>query len=182
VVVSGEKTGLSRRELLKKSAVAGVVFWSVPVIESVVSSAAAASPSGPISCSWAYVAYITPGGTIFVAGYASNQGQNNCTGYAANPNNTATALVSFGGHNYVFNMNEGQPGHPNLVTFTPVIAPNTGQGIAPTTCSDLTQSGQSITANNGNTILAYFYFGGGALIGKGSPTTPTTSITLPTPC
>jgi hypothetical protein len=179
--------GLSRREMLKRTAVAGAVFWSVPVIESVTSAAAAASPGGATACSWVYVAYANPSspGTIFVAGY-NKSGQNVCTNYSANPQNSVQATpqpTSFGGNNYVFTMNAGSPGHPTLVTFTINGASGPPVQPAPATCTDLFQSGQSITALNGNTILAYFYFGASTLTGVGfSAPTPNNSLLLPLPC
>ncbi len=178
--MSGQTTGVSRREILKKSAVAGAVFWSVPVIESITSAAAAASPTGAIVCSWAYVVYIF-NGTIFAAGYTNTGGGNNCHAYAANPH---TAWYCHGPRkeltNYTFNLLSTSPGGADLVRFS------TGGAFTPATqppdCSHLTQNGNTVTASGGATILAFFDFHSGAVGSSGTMTNPPANNTITLPC
>lgn len=189
-----ERSGISRRDIIKKGAIAGAVFWSVPVIESVTSAASATSATGPISCSWAYIVYAV-GGQIYVAGYSNAGGQNNCASFAANPDHGTYAVsgVSYEGTTYTFYISEGSPGGPGLVTYeTDADSDNTtGPGItdgdsdatALTAASDcntyLSQSGTSITAQNGATLLAYFYFGGTTGLSGGAANG---AISLPANC
>ena len=48
---------ISRRDVIKKGAVAGAIFWSAPVIESVVSRAAAQSGGISLAASYIFVEY-----------------------------------------------------------------------------------------------------------------------------
>lgn len=71
-----ERSGISRRDILKKGAIAGAVFWSVPVIESVTSAASATSgcpPNASLQISGAAVIYTVAGSsTVYWTAFASN--------------------------------------------------------------------------------------------------------------
>lgn len=58
-----EKPGLSRRDLIKKGAVAGAIVWTVPMIESVPAYAATGSTIST-ACSWFMLVY-TVGGVTY---------------------------------------------------------------------------------------------------------------------
>src|SRR3954469_24181021 len=64
VVEPGERKGLSRRDMIKASAVAGAAAWTAPVIiDSLSSPAAAASGALPTGCSYAlFVFYVNGNG------------------------------------------------------------------------------------------------------------------------
>ena len=68
---------ISRREIIKKGAVAGAVFWSAPVIESVVSRAAAQSnqctSTATFNASYIFVVFQV-GSTIYFSGFAQGGG------------------------------------------------------------------------------------------------------------
>jgi len=71
-----ERSGISRRDIIKKGAIAGAVFWSVPVIESVTSAASATSGActpAPLTISGAAVLYTLPGSTtVYLAAFTSS--------------------------------------------------------------------------------------------------------------
>ena len=57
-VVQGERKGLSRRQMIKASAVAGAAAWTAPVIiDSLASPAAAPSGGLPTGCSYALIVF-----------------------------------------------------------------------------------------------------------------------------
>lgn len=72
------KSGISRRDLIKKGAVAGAVFWSVPVIESITSRAAAQSGCVTFNASWIYVIW-KYNGTYYYTGYKQGDSGSTCT-------------------------------------------------------------------------------------------------------
>lgn len=71
-----EKKGLSRRQVIASGAVGAAAFWSVPVIDSVVSRAAAGShcpPAAALAISGAAVVYQLPNDShIYWAAFAAN--------------------------------------------------------------------------------------------------------------
>jgi hypothetical protein len=63
----GERRGLSRRDLIKASAVAGAAAWTAPVIiDSLASPAAAQSGGLPTTCSYALIVFSFGGGTYIM--------------------------------------------------------------------------------------------------------------------
>jgi len=52
-----EKSGLSRRDLIKKGAVAGAIVWTIPMIASVPAYASVGSPGGITACSFVTIVY-----------------------------------------------------------------------------------------------------------------------------
>ncbi len=110
-----EKSGISRRDLIKKGAVAGAVFWSVPVIESVTSRAAAQSGCVSFNASWLYVIY-TYNGVTYYTGFskADTTGQCTAASYPANTGNNALVIGPCGGIYYELSPTQGTPA---LVTY-----------------------------------------------------------------
>jgi hypothetical protein len=167
---------------LKKSAVAGAVFWSVPVIESITSAAAAASPTGPITCSWAYVVYADASGNIFVAGYQHTGATNDCHSYGTNNLAVSTATATHAGNSYAFTLNVGPPGSgPFQVTYS-VNGGSLIHGVQPPDCTSLTQSGNTVTAAPGVTILAWFAHSGSTIFNSGTMTNPPAGNSVPINC
>src|SRR4051812_2077926 len=69
VVEQGEGRGLSRRQMIKASAVAGAAAWTAPVIiDSLASPASALSAGGSYACSKGYVIYKV-GTTVYYSGF-----------------------------------------------------------------------------------------------------------------
>jgi hypothetical protein len=82
--LSTTESQISRRNLLKKSAAAGAVFWAVPVIESVTSRAAAAS--GGLTCGLVFVFYQHANGVVNIEAFvAGSNGSVGCTNSHTNP-------------------------------------------------------------------------------------------------
>ncbi|MGH9057635.1 MAG: hypothetical protein ACRDYY_17510 [Acidimicrobiales bacterium] len=190
-----ESTKFSRRDMLKKGAVAGAVFWAIPVIETVPAYAATGSyqgkKAGSIGCSWAYVVYIVPGHTsVYVAGYQSGSSQQNvCTNYAdtaglqmttlsvtcSTPSTSSTTFtlppkVKGAGAVTYYGGLGGTPSSPE-------------SGTQPTDCNMyLKQSGNMIIPQGGAIIQAYFWFTGGGSGGPGAQCGTGGSIALPVGC
>lgn len=177
MTVEETKSGISRRDLIKKGAVAGAVFWSVPVIESVTSRAAAGSlTTGPIGCSWTYVIWKYQGGTtLYVSGYSNAGSTNDCTSFANTANHPTGGNGSGNGGNVAtgnpetcfgtsYGMVDNASG-PAAVTVNGAGLVSAGpppvySTTADSSCTALTQSGNTITASSNVIILAYFYYGG----------------------
>lgn len=144
----------SRRDILKKSAAAGAVFWAVPVIDSVVSRAAAGSTVA-FQCSYGIIVYMQTGtNNYFYARYSS--GSTSGSGCANGANNGGNGGCTFSGTSnglsVVINSWTGQ---------TPDITVNgTALTSSNFSCANLTQTGDTITANSGYTMLAAVAFGG----------------------
>lgn len=164
---------ISRRDLIKKSAVAGAVFWSVPVIESVTSRAAAQSTgcsSANFSASWIYVVYTyTSGGvtTTSYIGFSKGDTTGTCTP-ASNPHGVISTPVCATGYFYTLENYSGAPETVTETNFTtkitstlPYAYPN-GTGCDLFTISGGQVSVASIDSSEVK-IVAAFCFGGGNL-------------------
>src|SRR5215510_71125 len=87
------RAGLSRRDLIKRSAVVGGVAWTAPlIIESIVSPAAAGShddcTGGSVTLSWIWILYRvgSPGSyTYYTTGFNNTTNSQSCGGGGANP-------------------------------------------------------------------------------------------------
>jgi hypothetical protein len=160
---------ISRRDLIKKSAVAGAIIWSAPVIESVTSRAAAQSATcsaTAFNASWIYIVYTyTDSAGAIVTSYIgftlnSSTGTGTCTP-AANPHEDKSTGVCTTGYYYtILTTGKGvQP--PAVVTET--------NGSGTTTplpygadggCSLFTLTGSTVTSNSASVqIVAAFCFG-----------------------
>lgn len=172
----------SRRDVLKKSAVAGAVFWSVPVIESVTARAAAQSNcfNGSVpTASYVWVVYkVVQGNTTnyYFTGITVNgqfgQGKSDsfpcgasskCNGFfftnpGFNGSNVATSHITWGTScatsDQTNSANYLEDGSPYLN----VQVTSTGSGGA--------NFNITTVANSGTSILMIFYFTGG---GNGGP-------------
>ena len=150
------KPGISRRDIIKKSAVAGAVFWSVPIIESITSSAAAVSgTTGGSFCgaSYAFVFYKNIStGTYFFASFIKGtttcglQGTNHCdytaTGLGDLVGVDGTTIISF-------------PSSNGSVSATV----NGTTLLTTQNCVGVMQSGDTISALSGYEIVAVSAFG-----------------------
>ena len=98
VVEQGERKGLSRRDLIKASAVAGAAAWTAPVIiDSLASPAAAGSvcqPPGTINTSGAGAIYqINHTGTVYFSWIPNGQTTCAATGTVPNDSTVTNAMV-----------------------------------------------------------------------------------------
>jgi hypothetical protein len=163
VVEQGERKGLSRRDLIKASAVAGAAAWSAPVIiDSLASPAAAASgcTGSSVTLSWIWILY-TVGGNYYVTGFS--KGDNACNAGGSNPHSATCAPCGAG--SFTVNNFSG--------TFSGSFTTSGGCGGTQRTDFTLVNSaggcgtyivfnnGQ-ITSQNGATILASVGFGAGS--------------------
>lgn len=147
--VRRQHTGLSRRDLIKRGAVAGGVVWAAPVIDSFTSGAFAAgsTPTGQANfgCSWAYLVWLDLSTqTIYYTGF-QNDSLTACGSNAANPNHGTPSLsCNVNGANYTFVLGEGNP--PEIA----VTGAQTQTLTAPTSslCGQLAYSG------GGNTVIS----------------------------
>jgi hypothetical protein len=142
-----ETSGISRRDVLKKGAVAGAVFWAVPVIESVTSAASAGSSSF-VTCSFSFVVW-EKAGVTYVSGF--QQAMAGCTNFAGKPGGTS---ITCSGVTYILLDSEVYIGS---TASTPIPRATSVQCSAA-----LIQNGNTVTAAPGVTLLAVFSFGGGS--------------------
>jgi hypothetical protein len=111
-------TGVSRRELLKKSAVAGAVFWAVPVIESVTSRAAAAS--GGLTCGLVFVFYQHANGVVNIEAFvAGSNGSVGCTNSHINPCTPSPASMTCFTNTFTLSMGLSGTGMPAATALVP---------------------------------------------------------------
>jgi hypothetical protein len=157
---------ISRRDLIKKSSVAGAIIWSAPVIESVTSRAAAQSTgcsSANFSASWIYVVYTyTSGGVTATSyiGFSKGDTTGTCTP-ASNPHGVISTPTCSTGYIYTLESNKGAP---ETVTETKSLITTTLPYGAGGGCSLFTISGgqvglSSSGVTNGVQIVAAFCFG-----------------------
>lgn len=161
--VTPEKSGISRRDLIKKGAVAGAVFWSVPVIESITSRAAAQSGCVTFNASWLYVVY-TYGGTTYFTGFSKADTTGSCTP-GANPQNTRT--ISCSGIYYTLKAFTGTPTDGDVLYGASSSPGSAAIYVGYPNCNTyLTLSGGEVTpVLTGVTIVAAFCFGASTLSG-----------------
>jgi hypothetical protein len=145
----------SRRDILKKSAAAGAVFWAVPVIESVTSRAAAASGTVTFTCSYGIIVYQQTGTSNYFWARFSN-GSTNSSGCAIGSNNGGSFGCTFDGTvnglHVVIGSWTGTT--PNITVGSTTVT------SSDFSCAHLNQTGDTITANSGYTMLAAVAFGG----------------------
>jgi hypothetical protein len=160
--------GISRRDVIKKGAVAGAVLWSAPVIESVVSRAAAQSTcnsTATFNASYIFVVY-TVGGVTYFTGFTaggtcgsqdSSKGgpvsTGSCGGVVYTLNNFNGAGNAQGSLTY----GSSATGFQTPATYTP----------SPACSMYLTISGGTVStvAGSGAQIVAAFCFGASTLTG-----------------
>jgi hypothetical protein len=135
----GNRRGMSRRELIRNAAGAGVVAWTAPLlIESIASPSASLSDGFP--CSYASIVYTVNGSGPFAA--KINQFTSTCD---TSDNSTSSDAPGFsnacGGHTY----SNGCSGNKMCQDGSAVPA---GGGSCP-----FTVSGGHVTANAGVSIL-----------------------------
>jgi hypothetical protein len=171
VVEQGERRGLSRRDMIKASAVAGAAAWTAPVIiDSLSSPAAAASGNTGINCSKSIVFFTIPTspGTVYIAGFQDTSCQTcDCFGNWSGPNlgggTCPHACFSCGGNTFRVNVGTTNAGTTTACdggTFTAASTLSAG------TCNTyLSYGGGTVTGKGGATILGALGFGGNTLNG-----------------
>jgi hypothetical protein len=183
-VEQGSGKGLSRRQMIKASAVAGAAAWTAPVvIDSLASPAAAASfhcSGTSVTMSWIYILFQLPTGEIKVTGFSTgdkacgsggkNNGGTRCnltaggkwpactnaTGYTITLNDFSANPPSPAANDITYNAS-GSCGAPQSNNWTYMDA---GAG-----CGNwISFNGGEIKSINGAKILAAMGFGAGELI------------------
>ena len=154
------KSGLSRRQMIKASAIAGAAAWTAPVIiDSLASPAAAQSePSIAVTCSWFYVVYMKSGDSAVY--FTSANDSNAVCGNAQPPNNSGLRTKTCNGIVYTLPLNGTVPtAGGNPATNDP-------------NCADfITISGSTLFAKGDATILAAFAHPGGGSVCSPCPST-----------
>jgi hypothetical protein len=156
----GEQPGLSRRQMIKASAVAGAAAWTAPmIVDSLSSPAAAGSGGSTIGCSWVYVFFKKPGDmTVY---YSAFQGTSQCGSFASN-NTEAPCGVCADSVNYSINeFTGGEGGSVGNLRYGGTCPRGSGDGSTAATkvgsadCGTwLSVSGNTISPAGGATILA----------------------------
>jgi hypothetical protein len=160
VVEQGERRGLSRRDMIKASAVAGAAAWTAPVIvDSLASPAAAASGcSGPsVTLSWIYVLY-TVGGNYYITGFST--GDTVCGGGGSNTH--AVTCANCAGGSFTLNEFTGTPPDPSV----PDATYNTSGGCGGAQSNAWTFTNGSTTPHCGTNII----FNNGQITSQGGAT------------
>ena len=170
----GAQRGMTRRDMIKASALAGAAAWTAPVIiDSVASPAAAQTPTVEntgINCSKSILFFTIPGDTtVYIAGFQDNACQTcNCFGNWSSPNlgNCNSACFTCGGVTYQVNAGSGT----SAGTATSCGGTFTQASILPfgnaTDCNHwLSYGGGTVTGINGATVLGALGFGGNQLNG-----------------
>ncbi|HWG73774.1 MAG TPA: hypothetical protein VG184_06940 [Acidimicrobiales bacterium] len=146
---------ISRRDVIKKGAVAGAILWSAPVIESVTSRAAAGSHSctstGSFNASYVFVVFTnTVNGvttTYFTGINSSGCGQQNA-------NNQGDFCVQCGGVYYYLHTFSGSSGTSTAITTSTVSCSAAEASTTSPTYVDSTTCGQYLTVSNGTVSAA----------------------------
>ena len=158
-IEQGERSGLSRRQMIKASAVAGAAAWTAPVIIDSLASPAAAGSGLAFGLSFAIVIFDYNGNRYAMK---VDGGTNTCTG-TLNVGGDATN-VSFGTCN---GTTTGIDGSKDLTTSGTTAVAYPG----PPACSTLFDfNGFNITSKNGATIV--FAFAHSGSFGSGCNNTP----------
>ena len=159
VVKKGEGRGLSRRDMIKASAVAGAAAWTAPVIiDSLASPAAAATGTTGIGCSWVYVFFKKAAGdsVVYYTGFAKNG-----VGCGNGSSNNATPIcVPCGGVNYTIGtFGGGEGGSVGELTYgtgtctAGTALPNAAVHEPTATCSSFITASGGVIMPVGTTVL-----------------------------
>jgi hypothetical protein len=168
-IEEGSTRGLSRRQLIKASAVAGAAAWTAPmIIDSLSSPAAAASQNcggGSLTCSWIYVLYRVSG-TYYVSGF--NLAGTTCGGGGSNTHAVLCNTSCPAGISFTINLFNGGASGTDF-SYSTSNACGGGTQLTPTylglpTCSNYVIVDHGfITATGGAEILAADAFGAGSM-------------------
>jgi len=152
---------ISRRRLIQAGAAVGGALWVAPVVESITSSAAAASaPSTGLNfgCSWVYLVWESDSGPEYTGWQFDTNTK--CNSDAANPTSHGTSSLTANGVTYA--LGNASPGPPPIT----ISGPSTTVTLSTTTdgCDNFTYSvnslGQTVISSGSVTIVAGFSFGG----------------------
>lgn len=180
VVDQDGRRGLSRRQMIKASAVAGAAAWTAPVIiDSVSSPALGAVASGcsgnSVTLSWIYVLYRV-GTSYFITGFSG--GQSTCGGGGSNPNHGTLCVECQGGTSFTLNQFNGPPPIPGSSVANAEALYTTAGGCAgtqsnawtfvgaPACGTHIVFNGGQIMSQGGAVIIAAIGFGGFGVGGK----------------
>jgi hypothetical protein len=177
-VEQGSRDGLSRREMIKASAVAGAAAWTAPmIIDSLTSPAAAASGGAlPTSCSYALIVF-TFGGNTYVMKIQS--GSASCAGDDSTSSDSEMSSFPCGGHTYDIPVTHIVRQDGSAIT------PYPGGSAA---CDALfTVSGSTITRDNAGVTILFAVShhgppGGGYLGSKFYPACPASPSSVTVNC
>jgi hypothetical protein len=159
----GESGGLSRRQMIKASAIAGAAAWTAPVIiDSLSSPAAAFTPpaGGSVNCSKLYVFFLKPGDTtVYWTGYQNTCIGCGCVGTFSSSNLGGFAWNCFTCNAKSFRVNVGQSTSSGATCPTATTAATL---VGTPACDTyLTTSSGNVSAQPGVTILGGFSFHAG---------------------
>jgi hypothetical protein len=164
--------GMSRRDLIRASAIAGAAAWTAPVIIDSLSSPAAAGSGGvPVGCSWFYVLYKRAGSDVVY--WTSADDSSALCGNAQPANNSGARVKTCNGVTYT--LPDGT--HP-VPTY------DSGSGATPATADPncatyISINGTTLLAIGDATILAAFsHPGGGSVCSPCPATTANNSIAV----
>ena len=178
----GIRRGLSRRDMIRRSVVAGAAAWTAPaILDSLASPAAAGSipcTGTSVTLSWIYVLYKV-GSDYFVTGFSKNDSSCNAGGANPDTHGTKCAFCSVTGVSFTLN-NFNPPPDPATNDATYGLSGCLGTQSNNWTYEDdsscgtyITFQNGSIVSQNGATIMAAVGFGAGHLIpicpNNGSP-------------
>jgi len=162
---------MTRREIIKASAIAGAAAWSAPVIiDSLASPAAAASgcTGSSVTLSWIYVLY-TVGGAYYVTGFSKND--TTCGGGGSNTH--AITCAACAGGSFTLNEFTGVPPDPSASEATYNVSGGgcggaqsnawtfTTSATSPACGTNIVFNNGQITSQGGATIIGAVGFGAG---------------------
>jgi hypothetical protein len=148
-VFDEEKSGLSRRQMIKASAVAGAAAWTAPVIiDSLASPAAAGTPHcgpGTPNLSYGVVVYLKNG--VY---YQAKITGANCAGGGVNGDGSGCVNLNCGGQTWT---------NPSGTVHGSVSGDTTDAPSSGTTCTDLTvhNSGGWVTTNSSDVTIIFAF-------------------------
>jgi len=188
--VTGSRSLVSRRNVLRAAGAAGAAVWVAPVVESFTSYAVAGSapttPTGSnFGCSWVYVVWENAAGKIFYTGWQGDT-STACNSDAAYPSaNGQKTSVSTTCNSIKFTL-EPTKGAPPVISYSGYSgSPGSGKRTSTTNgCGYFTYSGsggRTIQASHDTTILAAFSFGASTVTAI-CPNTTVTGNTLTVTC
>jgi hypothetical protein len=160
--IGRSRRGMTRRDLIKASAIAGAAAWTAPVIIDSLASPAAAQTGQPeifrasVPCSWIYLIWTPDGGTtINYTGFKNGDTGSTCT-KSANPG-PITDCQSCPGTGISYQLGVGSPTPPMSYTKTeddcPLSSPLQATNVQSCTGLFSLDGSGLITATGGVTIL-----------------------------
>lgn len=184
--VTGSRSLVSRRNVLRAAGAAGAAVWVAPVVESFTSYAVAGSAPTTqtdltFGCSWVYVVWENSQGVQYTGWQTNTSGTSTvCNADADYPSSTSVSTPSCSGTTYTLKKDTSIPGPPPMISYSGLR--NGSQTATTNGCSYFTYSGTSgdftINATHSSkiTILAAFYSKANNV--KGICASTSTSVTI----